>query len=133
MIPGRIRERDQLAERFLNAALGGLNIDLSRHLGGFLGGSSGLGSLLRIQRTNLQLALVLFQDSFIMIFPELLRSVLPRDALEDLLSTGMFVLEFRQVVDILVDYHPKCTPLALGGDVVCRESLGHVGRVEDRR
>src|SRR5699024_8739612 len=37
----------------------------------------------------------------------------------------MLVLELGQVIDILVDGDPEVGPLALGGDIVLGEGLGH--------
>jgi len=54
---------------------------------------------------NLQLRRILLQHSLIMVFPELLRGVLPRYALEDLAAAGVFVYEAGNVVDVLVDYY----------------------------
>ena len=37
----------------------------------------------------------------------------------------MFVLKLGQVIDVLVDNHPQAVRLAMRGDVVLGESLGH--------
>ena len=44
-------------------------------------------------RPNLQPLLILLQHALIVVFPELLRGVLARDALEDFRAAGVFVYE----------------------------------------
>lgn len=66
----------------------------SRNRGGLLGHSNGhwlqggLGlGLLGVKAANLQLPLVLLQDTLIVVLPKLLRGVLAGNSLQDLLAT----------------------------------------------
>lgn len=62
--------------------LGHFLLGLRRGLGGF--GLDGLG--LGVERTDLQLCLVLLENAFVVVFPELLRGVLAGNTLQDLLA-----------------------------------------------
>jgi len=53
------------------------------------------GLWLGVKGSDLELLLVLLQDAFIVVLPELLGGVLAGDSLEDLLSTRVFVLILR--------------------------------------
>lgn len=55
--------------------------------GSGLGGGLRLGLGLGVEAADLQLGLVLFQNAFIVVLPELLRGVLAGDSLKDLLAT----------------------------------------------
>lgn len=79
---------------------------LRRWRGGrWRGGSSSFG--LGVQRANLQLLLVLLQNALIVVFPELLAGVFAGNALQDLLSAWVLLLELGQVIDIVVDDDPE--------------------------
>jgi len=140
------------------------------------------GSLLRVQRADLQLTLVLLQNTLIVIFPELLRSIFSGDSLENYATvnfglfrsivsvmtyssfhleisssqhviqlahdqrteysacshnfgvylgglTRVLVLEFGDIIDILVNDNPWVIALAMRRDVVLAECLRHGERV----
>lgn len=62
--------------------------------------------------------------------PELLRSILPRDTLQDLSASGVLVDEIRHIVDVLVDDDVEALVGAVvRGDVGGGEGLGHFGFV----
>ena len=91
LVPRRIGEGDQVAIGILRlGSRRGLEIArglrLRRGLGLLRGrgrGRSGLGLLLGIQRADLELALVLLQDTLVVVLPELLGGILSGNALEN--------------------------------------------------
>lgn len=61
-----------------------------------------------------------------MVLPELLRGILPSDPLNDLLASGVLLLERGHVVNILVNDDEKIIGLAVGGHFLLRVNFGHV-------
>lgn len=108
-------------------------------------------SLLRVERANLQLFLVLFQDALVVVLPELLRGVLSGDSLQDLLSTRVLVLydtsesratrdifhgtylEFGEIVDVFVNDDPEAVWLVVRRHIVLGVCGGHDGGFDRRR
>lgn len=95
MIPSRVGEGDLGAERLERLGLL-LRLWHYRFLCGSLFGysdDSGLGRRfcfdfgLGVEAADLQLTLVLLQNAFIVVLPELLGGILAGDSLEDLLAT----------------------------------------------
>jgi hypothetical protein len=113
------------------------------------------GDLLCVQRADLELGLIFLENTIIVVLPELLAGVLARDTAEDLLAawqkadvssleqekreaerlgqklTWVLVLEFGQVVDILVDDDVQVVGLVMRLDVAGGEGFRH-GAVEGR-
>lgn len=94
LVPRRIGERDQVTVRILGLGPGRTGGGrFGRRLGRRGSRSWGwrrsrrsrcrLGDLLGVERTKQQLALVLLQNSLIVVFPELLGSILSGDTLEN--------------------------------------------------
>ncbi|KAF5137235.1 hypothetical protein E5D57_001011 [Metarhizium anisopliae] len=90
LVPRRISKGDQGSEglqrlRLLIAGAGAGGL-LRSGCGGRLGLGLGLRLGLAVERADLQLALVLFQDALVVVFPEDFGGVLASDSLENLLA-----------------------------------------------
>lgn len=87
---------------------------------------SQIGQLLN--NSNMELGPILLQNALIVVLPELLGGILPRDPLENLRSTGMVVDELGHVVDVVVDDDVQALFGGfVGGDLRGGEGLGHDG------
>lgn len=172
LVPIRVGVRNQVAVRFQClrslpgswTGLGGNGAGLGGRASGLLGWRrsrrrsrrSGLG----VERTNLKVLLVLLEDALVVVFPELLGSVLAGNPLENCAGlvyrsesaigalqvllffppvivsnfsdnyrvsshTGMLILEFGDVVDVLVDNDPEAVCALVSRNLGGGESLGH--------
>ena len=156
LVPVRVAEGDLRAE-----GLQGLGLALGRCLahglglrrldgdgagcGLRLGGLGGLG--LGVEGADEEFLLVLLEDALVVVFPELLGSVLSGYALEDLLTawvvsvnmppridfeghelgrrTWVVILKCGQVVDVAVDNDVEIVGLVVRRNVSRGEGLGH--------